>query len=86
MNLEQLASALQSELESLKASTNFNAYSGLTVEVRGETLIAFDEYDSIEIHNPSLALGLLMTLPPIDWSLDLPYPFEPIWDALVSVN
>jgi len=74
------------EFTRLKASTDYNDYSGLSADDTDEGIKIFDDYASgiLEQSDQENALLVLKALSPIDWELhdNTDLAFEPIWDAL----
>lgn len=86
--MNQYISQIQSELLRLNATTDHNAYSGLTAEVKEDQVTIFDDYERATIPEPERLLAQLKTLEPIDWSSEdnTEQAFEPIWNAVTMTG
>lgn len=79
-----LVTAIQSEIDRLKANCDYNAYSGLSVRVEDGLVQIYDDYASATLPDPAATLAALQALEPIDWVEhdNTETAFEPIWDAI----
>ena len=76
---------IESQLERLKATTDYNAYSGLLVEVLPDERISiFDDHSRAILTDPAATIAALEKLDPIDWddNDNTETAFEPVWDAI----
>jgi hypothetical protein len=88
MTLQDTASKIQTQIEALNASTDFNAYSGLTVEVKEGMVTVYDDYERVSLADPDATLNALKALEPINWDdhENTETAFEQLWDAINSTG
>jgi hypothetical protein len=84
--MSNTAAAINSLLNDLNASTEANAYSGLTAEELGDGMVKiFDDYDSGE-YVADRVIAALESVPAIDWDEhdNTESAFTPVWDAIAG--
>jgi hypothetical protein len=83
-----LAKRLANRLKELNADTEFDACSGLSVEVNDGEIEIFDDYARAKVIDPVATLTALENVEPINWTEhDRPESgFSPLWDAISMVN
>ena len=82
--LESIALEIRTELARLKADTDYNAYSGLSVEIKDGNVSIYEDYDRASLPDPLATLAQLKALDPIDWDShdNTESAFQPIWTVI----